>query len=94
MNPAMVLFFKNKRLAKRLYYLSLLRCRVKKKVFSFNKFTDSQIRHLFRFEKVDIINLRRLLKIPFVIKCREGTSCGGLEGNTSFIILLVVLITC
>ncbi len=81
MDPRILLIYRRKILVRRLYYLSLLQSRPRPPPFDIHQFTNSECDKLFRFQADDIIILRRLLRIPFSIKCASGTKCNGVEGT-------------
>lgn len=49
--------------------------------FNFNEYEAPRCKHDFRFEKEDILKLKKCLRIPDKMKTPQGLKFSGIEGN-------------
>lgn len=80
MNPFNYFLVRHRRLALRFLVLKKL-CKPKRKPFDLSTYSEGECLSLFRFKSHHVRKLRVLLRIPWKVKCPNGTVCNGVEGN-------------
>jgi len=81
MDVNLLMIYRKKRKARKLFLCSLLRERHVRQKFHLSFITDEKCLFLFRFKNADIVTLRHLFRIPSTLKGINGTMYDGLEGK-------------